>query len=99
MSRVSITSNSHGTLRDKARHGSVPSSVPWACRRATFACPLKGQCNDSNYGHPQDDHEGLIQNLWLLVTLIGFELGPWRETLHLGRKRDLELYTGSFKGF
>lgn len=73
--------------------------MPWPCIRAAFACALKGQCNDNNYGHPQDDREGLIQNLWLSVTLIGFELGPWSETLHLGRKRDLELNTGSFKGF
>lgn len=66
---------------------------------AAFACPLKGQRSDGYSGHPQDDRKGRLWNLQFSMTLIGFELDPWRDTLHLGRKWDLELHTGSFKGF
>lgn len=39
------------------------------------------------------DNLRIIQNLWFSVTLIIFELGPWRDTLHLGRNRSLKNIT------
>lgn len=64
-----------GRRHDLAQIPALGTQESWRpC--ATFTYSLKGQCNDGNYGHAQDDCKSLLWNLQFSVALIGLELRP-----------------------